>query len=104
MSFQRRSARALVIDVDEVIPFLRSVAYAVVAQRTTTLQWREETGVLASVYGNVFRGIFGTPGVAEVVSAQEAVVTRAVHVETHHFIDVLMARASGGPASVATYL
>src|SRR5690349_24821541 len=103
-SAQPKAMKALVLDLDEIIPFVRSVAYAVVSEKTTTLEWRKDTNILGFIYEKVFRGLFGEPGTAEVVTAHEATIRRAMTVETFHFMDVLMARAASGPAAVAGYL
>lgn len=100
---QTTAAKPLLLNLDTTLPFLRAVSYAIVAQRTTRMEWREETGPIRALYA-VFLGAFGTPGTAEVRTASEAEMTRQVGVETHHRIDVLLTRLEAGPVAVAKYL
>jgi len=100
-SVKRRDALAL--DLDAIIPFLRAVSYAVIAQQTTRLEWRPDETPINYLY-SAFFGLFGTPGTVDVVSAPEAEVRRRVRIETHRRIDVLMARAEVGPVAIAKYL
>jgi hypothetical protein len=95
--------KPLVVNLDTTIPFLRSVSYAIVAQQTTRVEWKEDTGPIKTLYA-VFLGAFGTPGTAEVRTATEAEMRRRVDLETHHRIDVLVTRMEAGPAAVAKYL
>jgi len=95
--------KPLVLDLDQIIPFLRSVSYAIVAQRTTRLEWRPDDTPARYIY-KAFLGAFGEPGTVTVTTAAEAEILRKVDLEMHHFIDVLMARAEAGPVAVAKYL
>ena len=99
----KKPLKPLVLDLNQVIPFLRGVSYVIVAQRTTRLEWRADDTPVRYLY-KAFFGIFGEPGTAAVTSAPEAEIMRRVDLETHHRIDVLMARAEAGPAAVAKYL
>jgi hypothetical protein len=96
-------AKPLLLNLDTTLPFLRAVSYAIVAQRTTRMEWREDTGAIQALYA-VFLGAFGTPGTAEVRTASAAEMTRQVALETHHRIDVLLTRLEAGPVAVAKYL
>jgi hypothetical protein len=93
----------MLFDIDKTIPFLRSVSYAIVAQRTTQLEWKADEGGLATLY-NAFQGVFGTPGSVVVRTASDAQMRREVELETRHRIDVLLTRFEAGPTATAKYL
>jgi len=95
--------KPIVFDLDKIIPFLRAVSYAIVAQRTTQLEWKADTGGIATLY-SALQGVFGTPGTVVIKSASEAEITRRVELETRHRIDVLLTRFDAGPAPTAKYL
>ena len=95
--------RPIVFDLDKIIPFLRSVSYAVVAQRTTQLEWKADTGGIAALY-TALQGVFGTPGTVVIKTAADADIKRRVELETRHRIDVLLTRFEAGPAPTAKYL
>jgi hypothetical protein len=95
--------KPLTIDVGATIAFLRSVSYAVVAQRTTQLVWHDDETPLRYLY-SAFLGAFGKPGTVEMQTATESRMRQEVEVETHHRIDVLMHKVQAGPTAVAEYL
>jgi hypothetical protein len=100
---KRPTVKPLCINLDEMLPFLRSVSYAVVMQRTTRTVWREDEGAVKYLYA-AFLGAFGTPGRMEVTTANDAQIRREVEVETQHRIDKLMGKAEVGPDAVARYV
>lgn len=94
----------LCLSIDDVIPFLRSVSYAQVAQRTTRIEWAEETeGALPVLYAALL-GTFGTPGTARVVTAPEARIRDEVIKETQRRINLFFQKCEAGPGAVAAYL
>jgi hypothetical protein len=100
---RKPTLKPLCVNLDEAIPFLRSVSYAIVAQRTTRATWVEDDTPVKYLYA-AFLGAFGTPGTVQIQSASEARIREEVEVETHHRIDVLMNKAEHGPLAVGKYL
>lgn len=93
----------LPVNLDTAIPFIRSVAYSIVAQKTTRAVWADDEGSIKYLYA-AFCGIFGTPGTVQIQSAEDARMREMVEVETLHRISVLLTKAEHGPASVTKYL
>jgi hypothetical protein len=101
---RRLELKTLLLEADKVVPFLRSVAYAIVLQRNVRIRWRETDSLfLRGLYGAFF-GLKGRPGVADVTTGTTAEIEEQTKVETAHLIDSLFSRIQIGSVAAARYL